>query len=276
MIHFFLIGAAIINPINSQELSERKSFLEKNLALSYYKEQEHEKAFKTFINALNLENTAQDDKARLNLSPSNEEKTLYEDALKIYLNHDNSLQAIAEAIQQTYAPILLEHPDYHSLAFIVAAANANQNKFDLFFEQFYNSYRYLPDHYLAYKTKAMLHAKLFLRAKSPIERENERLEILKNLSAAIARYPQDTSLYKMSLVTATEKEKDILITEFLNNIIADNIMIPRTDIFFYVKEAVTARQINLARQFINKAKEWYQYSRSMDEAQKYLEKNTNE
>jgi hypothetical protein len=47
-------------------------------------------------------------------------------------------------------------------------------------------------------------------------------------------------------------------------------MTARGDIAFYVQQAVSINEIELAQKFIDKATEWYQYSRTIKSAQQYL------
>ena len=164
---------------------KEKSPHEKNLALAYLRDQELEKAFKSFLAALG-------DAA---ISPEKEmsrsEDILYREAMKFYLNpRQESAHETAETIKSLYSNAVKLHPEYYHLGYLVALADANLNHFDHFFEQFYHSYVRDPEHYLAYKTKAILHIKLHDLAKTPQEKEKERGEILEKSPHSKKNFPE--------------------------------------------------------------------------------------
>lgn len=244
--------------------------LKAKLAITYYKDQQQEKAFQTFLDALDAANI------HVPYTISSEEQTFYDEGLKTYLGHHALVsQEVAAQLQQRYAPVMAEHPDYHLLGFLLASAYANLGKYEDFFDLFYSSYSYFPKHFLAYKTKAILHIKIFEREPKGDLREQERAKIVDNLKAAIQSYPQDGSLYKLMLQFAPEALKPSFVETYLNKIIDDNIMVPRTDIPFYVQQAVAKKDFKLAQKFIDKAQEWYQFSRMVNASQEYLNQKLN-
>lgn len=239
---------------------------EARLAILLYRDQEHEQAFKVFLGA--LERIPQSFKSH----STPEEEVLYKEALELYLERGISLApATATAILQRYESVLQANPSYHQLRFIVAAAYANLGKFEDFFDQFYTAYMHDPDHYMAFKTKAILHIKLFERAKVGEEREAQRKLILDKLRKAQEKNPDDHTLYKAMIAFSPENERAEVISRCLNKIIGSNMILPRSEITFYVQQSIGAGQKELAERFIKKAQQWYQYSRSIEEAQKYLE-----
>ncbi len=246
--------------------SEQQSELQRDLAIFYYKDQDHEKAFKLYLDALEM--------VRPMSAPmiSQEEELLYNNALQTYLdNQTKAASVIAENIRQQYASVLVARPDYYRLGYIIAAADANLEMFEEFFQQFYQSYCMLPQHYLAYKTKAILHAKLFARARTPIDREMQRQAVLDNLTQAIQQYPADVGLYKALFATVSDDKRPAIVNVYLNKIIDENIIIPRSDIAFYVRQALDAKQVELARRFVNRGRQWHQNSRVIDAAQKHID-----
>jgi len=50
-------------------------------------------------------------------------------------------------------------------------------------------------------------------------------------------------------------------------------MIPRADIAFFVQQAVEAKQIDLAEDFLELAKKRYPYSRVIEAAQQYIDQS---
>lgn len=242
--------------------ADQAAALKEKLAIAYYKDQQQEEALKVF-----LESLSQIKKTEPN--PNGEEISLYEKALEYYLNHHGNEAALN--IIKDYRKVYEEHPDYRLIGFFLASAYANLGRFDQFFPIFYQSYSAYPDHYLSHKTIAVLHIKLLERSRTPQEMEEQRKQINEHLQKAIDIYPQDTGLYKIIFTYAPEKEKSRVIANSIRTIIAKNIKVPRTDILYYVQQAAEQKQYDLARQFIDKAKSWYQVSKIVVAAQEYLD-----
>lgn len=83
--------------------------------------------------------------------------------------------------------------------------------------------------------------------------------------------PQDHSLYKMLIAFAPVAQKSEVVKVSLKKNVDENIVIPRTDVGFYVDEAVNVQQFDSAQQLINKAREWYRFSRIINAAQECLD-----
>lgn len=245
-----------------------KGILKAKLALTYYRDQEDEKAFRIYLEALA-------DAPRLSAPPMTpEESQLYNDALRLYLEHSGlSAHEIANTIRQKYSPILAIHPNYYQLNFIVAAAYANLGMFEEFFNSFYRSYQYFPETYMAFKTQSILYLKLYEKAKTPEEHEIGRQHVLTYAQKANACNSQDATLYRIMIAFSKDADHDQVLIKSLKKIINTNTIVPRVDILFYVKEAIAAKQFELAQQFIDKAKIWYTYSRTLEAAQNYLDEN---
>lgn len=254
----------------SNASQDQRCELQKQLAILYFKDQSLEKAFSVFMQAL--------DSASSEPAPSisEEEHKLYESALDIYLKHPSLAEArkAADRIIAEYAPVLKNHPEYYLLGYLLAVAEANLNQFESFFNRFYRSYHYFPQHYMAYKTKTVLHTKLFACARTPKEQEIQRIAILENASVALQKNPKDIALYKMMISFASENNKQHFVITFLNKIIEGDIIIPRADIAFFVQQAIATKQIELAQRFLNKARSWYPQSRVIDAAQAALQNNS--
>lgn len=250
--------------VQQSDLTHR-SESEKNLAIAYYKDQEQEKAFQVFLEALNdavpVGSTHQ---------VSENELQAYEQALQFYLSQSDSPQENAKRLIADFGSIADAHPDYHLLGYIIAAAEANLDQFPRFFERFYQSYLVFPEHYMAYKAMAVLHIKLFNRGRTPSERELQRQKILESAITASTMYPQDHTLYKIILSFTPRDKQGKALTDLLNKIIDENIMIPRSDIAIYVDQAIEFKQTELAQKLVNKGREWYCYSRIVEEAQQRL------
>lgn len=242
------------------------SYAKARLASVYYKDQEHEKAFKTFLEALAL----LDKKETAPLS--NEENKVYQAALKVYLDKAGlTPHETAEKILNDFGSVYDQNRSYHHLGYFIALSYANLGQYDRFFEEFYKSYVEDPQHFLAFKAKAALHIKLFERAKVDSEREEQRQWIVKYAEQAVALQPQDSSLYRMILGFTPDSSKGVVLRAYLNKIIDQNIVIARIDIPYYVEIAIAFQDYDLGQAFLNKAKEWYAYSRVIDVAQQHLD-----
>lgn len=256
-----------INQINQ---STDRSDLQVDLAILYWKDQDQEQAFRTYLQAIEGIQVA------LPTNINKEDEQLYQKALTVYLDHSHgSPQEISAKLLKDYVSVFKERPNAHLLGFIVAAAYANQGDFEDFFKVFYNAYKYYPDHYLAHKTKSVLHIKLFERERELSQRELQRQSILFHIEKAIDRLPTDDSLYRSYIFFTSEDKKGKAVEYSLNKIINKNIVISRSDIPYYVAEAVETNNFILAQKFIDKAREWYKVSRVINNAQEYLDKRKN-
>lgn len=252
------------------EKQPHKGPLLAKLAILYLKDQNQEQAFITFLQALQ-----ESEKGKIQTSL--EDESFYREALQVYLDHSTgSPQMNAQKILTDYSGVMTKHPQAFLLGFIVSAAYANLGKYEDFMQLFYTCYQKDPDHYLAHKTQSVLYAKLYERAPNGEAREKYRLVLLEHLDLAIQRFPTDDSLYKLQLSFVSENKKAEMVLVTLNKIIHENIIIPRGDISFYVAKAVEANQLPLAQKFVDKAREWYQYSRVVSNAQAYLNSKSNE
>lgn len=245
--------------------ADEANFTKMQLAIVYYKDQEHERAFATFLEALKEAKTHQFPIA------SNESQS-YHLALKMYLENGGQLpEETAQKIVNEYGSIYEKNPQFHHLGYILAVSYANLGHYDQFFQEFYKSYLNDPDHFLAFKTKATLHVKLFERAKTEAQREEQRTFILYNAQRAVELQPQDSSLYRMILAFTPEESKAKVLSTYLNKIIENSIVVPRIDILYYIEIAIAFEQYDLAQTFLNKAKDWYTYSRVIKLAQQHLD-----
>jgi hypothetical protein len=239
-----------------------------NVAITYLKNQEEDKAFRVFLEALNTHSPQE------SFIITYEEEELYKKALENYLDRSEyDKKELSKKIQKEFSYILSEHPEYHLLGFFFAIADANLENYEHFFKRFYESFLKYPDHFLVFKTKAIIHYKLFEKASTEDERSIQSILIYKNALEALNRYSKDHSLSKLAIAFAPEEKKTTIIRDCLNKILMDNIILPRADISFYLQHAISSDNDDLAEQLINRAQSWYQYSRTIDAAKKVLEEN---
>lgn len=254
---------------NTEGLKRAESL--KDLAIAYYKDQNHELAFKTYLEALD---------AVLPLTsepmPYPSDRALYDQALKIYLDpRERDPAEMSRRIQDVYGGVIKLHPNYLNLAYLVALSQANLGDYSDFFELFFRSYKGLPNHFLAYKAKGILHIKLYERAKSPDEKEKERQAIFQEFQKAKELYPQDASLYRLQIAYAPNDMKLKILQQNLNEIINHDRVIPRSDLSFYFNQLLEYGLYPLAKDFLEKARRWYPYSRTLTAAGEMIESRSN-
>lgn len=253
------------NLSQSAKDSKKAEYL-KQLSIAYYKDQEQGKAFEAFLEALAA--TPKPDKEAV---LGEDEKALYVEGVKIYLDpKERDPQDLSLKIRDLYAGLWRLHPEYAHLGYLVALAYANLNDFPQFFDVFYRSYAQLPDHYLAHKTKAILHIKLYERKRTVEEKEQERKAILEELQQAKLREPKDTTLYRLQIAFSPEEKKPEVLSNNLNELLNSNMIVPRQDLPFYFDLLLAYGQVNLTEKLLTKAKGWYSYSRTIDAAEELL------
>lgn len=254
------------------ELSEKEEGLKKaeslkDLSIAYYKDQNHEMAFKTFLESLDAVPIASSEPM-----PVINDKALYEQALKIYLDpRERDPNGMSLRIRDVYGGVVSLHPEYLNLGYLVAIAEANLGDYPDFFEIFFRSYKGIPDHFLADKTKGILHIKLLERAKTQEEKDKEREAIFAEFQKAKELYPQDASLYRLQIAYAPNNMKMKILEQNLNEIINHDRVIPRSDLSFYFNQLLEYGQYSLAKEFLDKARRWYPYSRTLTAADEMIE-----
>jgi len=181
--------AIFLQKIAIEQAAAREKGLELvKLAKLYLKDQDQERAFEAYLAAL---------KCVESKGEPQQESVDYKKAMAIYLDIGNSDSAItAEKLIQQFANTYSEHPEDLLLAYPLAISYANLNRYLEFFDLFFGAYQSAPNHFLAYKTRAILHIKLMERKRTEQERDEERVLALKNFQLALDREPRDATLYK--------------------------------------------------------------------------------
>lgn len=243
----------------------KRGELELALALAYYRDQEQQKAFECFLQA--LDHT----KSKGQAPASSEDAKLFEEAFALYSNkNDAQPQQIAVQILQKYEKVVADHPDYYLLQFVVAASDGNLGRYDHFFEKFYASYERHPDHFLAHKMRAILQIKLLELGRTAEEKSHRRGLALASIEKALEKNSSDGMLYRLALALTSEQNEWDRATVFLKRMLENPTVISRIDICPYVQLAVNLGERELAQKIIDRSKELYAYSRSIATAQEYL------
>ncbi len=257
--------------IDQAEEIDKAQYTEE-LALLYLKDQDQEKAFAAFLKVLDLIAFAAGQETVSAETIFVNDEVEYKRAFSIYLDPaSESPTATAINLIKALLPVIKAKPDQYLLDYFVAIAYANLGKYEEFFTHFYRAYRFYPAHYLAFKTKAVMHIKLLERTRLESGRAEQRQAIMDNLTLALEREPQDITIYKLLISFSPKEKKRDQVQLCLNKIINGNIMIPRSELMFYVIEAVDVSDHELAQRFIDRAKVWYPQSRIVTSAQNYLD-----
>lgn len=245
--------------------NEERSRLYFDLSLAYYSDQETDKAFENFLEALKLA------PSKTLLDTDEKEAELYQRALNDYLSQAGSDPIrVAKELLDDYGEIATQNTSYISLNFLIATAYANLGKYEDFFERFYRGFPYLKETFLAYKIQGILYLRLSQHGKSAEERYAFQKEAFQYLTHALDRNPKDPSLYKVLIFLAKDEKKDGLILTYLRKMVEYQTHIPRSDIYLYVREAVAMGEIELGQKIVDQARALYDYSRSISAAQEYL------
>ena len=234
-------------------------------AKSLYAQQKQEESFEMYLKCV-------ESKQSHPTETSVEEKALYQEALKLYLDAKGGkfFEGCSEIISR-YAKITEQQPHYGELALVVAAAYANLGQILKFYDTFSQAYLLHPDHYLAHKTLAILSIKQFERVPPGEAKEQYRKQLLVHLDKAIKKFPADISLFRLSIVYSSENQRSGRVRESLNQIMSRELVIPRIELEFFVQHALTLKDLEFIQCFIDKASEWYHFSRILDEAKQQLE-----
>ena len=244
---------------------EEKSQIFYELALLYYEDQEVDKAFAHFLEALKYL------KKDVPAVMSDAESSLYLQAFDKYVNGSVSdpIQRSKELLKSC-GEIADQNPDYLHLNFLIATAHANLGQYNLFFHKFYRGYPSLRESFLAYKTQGILYLRLSQHSSSFEERYAFKEEAFRHLTLALERNPCESGLYKILIFLAKDEKNDELVLAYLQRMVEYNTPISRSDIYLYVREAVILGEFELGQRMVDQARSLYGYSRALVDAEEYL------
>jgi tetratricopeptide (TPR) repeat protein len=255
----------LLNQEIARDKTSHSSDLFVELACLYMKDQKEEEAFSTFLEAL-------EGPPSESYEMCQEEEEIYSKSLKLYLEEaQRPSQEIAKELEGLLEPIVEAHPTYAHVRFILANAYANVGKWDLFFRHFYTSYKQKRDAFLAARTMGILNIKLFEKARTLEAKEEKRKKINEALQRALCLYNEDGSLYKLLIVFSPPDARKQVAREMIERIIQGNAVIVRSQIPFFVHEALELGSKELAARFLDRAASWYQYSRVIEEMRKVVQ-----
>jgi tetratricopeptide (TPR) repeat protein len=243
---------------------EKRAALLVELATLYMQDQKEEEAFTIFLSALSGHTDTP-------YTLSKQEQQVYEESLKIYLTQPP--QEVAKELQEKLLLHVKRYPTHAYIQLLLAATYANCRQYSAFFDHFSKGHAIAPNSFLAYKTLGIIHIKLFEKARTPEEKEQHRLKLMEYLTKALDYDDRDPMLYKLLIVYGQLEKKKSIIVDMLDRICKGQVVIPRGEIPFYVHEAIEVDEQEKAKQFLNKATMWYQYSRTIEEMKRVLDDN---
>lgn len=247
-----------------EEITKCQLLLEENssdakahyrLARAYFYDQELDASFRHFLYALDFSER----KAPISFDSCRE-------ALDFYLSQSGA-DPITVATQ-----MLKRYNEKNSkeLGFILSIAYANIGDYESFFELFFDAYPHLYDSFLAHKTRGILSLRVMQGQTDPKICAEYREKALNHLTDALEQNASDAALYKILISLAKDEKNDTLVGNYLHKMVEHGVKMARADIYLYVREAVALDECILAKQLIDQAKKYYEYSRAITAAEDYL------
>ena len=252
---------------NESENTQDKAFLFVEKAKVLYVNQQRVEALEVFLEALKS-------------APIGSKTVLSDDEQKVFLSlfplYEESIQSpeLGSRLSEQSKALLQAHPEYTSLRFYLATGLANQGKFVEFFDCFYSAFQARRDCFLSWKTIGVLHMRLFEASTSEEVRETHRREAAQCLRQAFALQPQDGALLVKLVFILPPVEKKLFLKTVANGLLALHVPICRRDCFFLIQQAIDVDEFLVAKQLIEIAGTWYQYSRGLQELSEQLQKCT--
>lgn len=195
---------------------------------------------------------------------SDEEKKAFDSLFKSYEASVHSDEGARHFLIEAQE-LLQKHPSFFSLEHYIAATYANLGQFIEFYDLFFHAFQRREKCFLSKKTIGVLHLRLFEASTSEERREIHRREATRYLREAFAIEPHDSTLVMKLAFILPPNEKIVVLKSVIASLLTVSDPISRSDCFFLIQQAMEVGELNGARQLIEKARSWYQYSRALDE-----------
>lgn len=195
---------------------------------------------------------------------SDAEKNAFDALFPSYENACQSAQACSCLLEEAERQ-LHDNPAFASLEHYSAACLANRGQFIEFFDRFFHAFQQRPDCFLRYKTIGVLHLRLFEASSSEERRETHRREAVRYLKEAFSRQMNDSTVLVKLAYILPPKEKILLLRDVTADLMGLTTPIRRSDCFFLIQQAIDVGHVEIAKQLIDKARSWYQYSRALND-----------
>ena len=234
------------------------AFLYVEKAKILYADQQHAEAQELFLQALQTLPTSSQGKI------SDAEKNAFDKLFPSYEEASVSPEACSRLLEESEA-VYKNHPEFESIEHYIAACLANRGQFIEFFDRFFHAFQVRRDCFLTYKTIGVLHLRLFEASSSEERRQMHRQEAVICLKEAFSREPKDSTLLVKLVFILPPMEKQILLRSVSVELTKLQTPIRRMDCFFLIQQAMDVGELEVAKQLIEKAHSWYQYSRALHE-----------
>lgn len=195
---------------------------------------------------------------------SDEEQKAFDALFPSYEMAMQSEEETAKLLQEALS-LLQSHPTFLSLEHYIAAALANRGQFIEFYDRFFHAFQARHDCFLSKKTLAVLHLRLFEASTSQDRREVHRQEAVRYLQEAFTLQPHDSSLLVKLAFILPPNEKIVVLKSVTADLLQLSSPLRRGDCFFLIQQAMDVGEVGVARQLIEKARSWYQYSRALND-----------
>jgi tetratricopeptide (TPR) repeat protein len=257
----FLSASALIDRwLESVHDDQARSFLLVEKAKLLYADQQHIEAQEAFLEALKLYPLMDEPAAR------QDEQQFF---LSLVPEYELSIQSKegSERFSRQIEGLVAEHPSYTSLEYYAAASLANCGKMIEFFDGFFHAFGHRTECFLRWKTVGVLHLRLHEASSSEARREYHRAEAVRWLKEAYSRQKGDSALPVKILFVLRPSERGAFLREVVTSL---EVPMRRADCFALIAQAIELREVDVAKQLIEKARTWYQYSRALDELSGHL------
>ena len=229
----------------------------------FYADQQRIEAQEIFLESLKLRpvhDTA---------AASEEEKKLF---LSLLPEYEDSIQSKegSERFSQQIKEQIAKHPSYASLEYYAAVSLANQGRMAEFFDRFSSAFGHRVDCFLRWKTVGVLHVRLYEGSANETRREYHRVEAVRWLKEAYSRQKEDSGLSVKILFVLHPSERGSFLREIAESVQTMNVPMRRGDCFALIAQAIELNEHTIAKQLIEKARTWYQYSKTLDELSERL------
>lgn len=235
------------------------------LARLFLKDQREEEAFKTFLKAIECVPLQSS-------TPSVEETQLFQQALHIYREEtEKPIHEVTQELTTFLKPHIASHPDFATLRLLYAICRANEQGYDDFFTLYFSAYPIAHTCYLADKTRAIVHVKLYERARTVEEKAVHAKAIVYHVEQALLQEQNDANLYKLMILFCPQENKKKVISQTIEHIVTHQVMVPKKDFSFFVFQALEYKEKAAAKKFLAAVKSKYTYSRTIEELEKVLD-----
>jgi tetratricopeptide (TPR) repeat protein len=193
-----------------------------------------------------------------------DEASLFQSLFSSYEESLRSPDACVKLVEQA-EEALKKHKDYTSIEFYVAAGLANRGRFTSFYDRFFHAFLHRSGSFLAWKTRGVLHLRLYEASSSDEMRVLHRKEAVACFQEAFRRQPQDASLLVKLVFILPCEEKKLFLEKVADDFVRLQTPPKRGDCFFLIEQALDVQATESAKKLIDKARVWYQYSRALND-----------